>query len=195
VRASDEPNLAGRHVEGRLEIIFQLSRNQLEASASRDTATGFPAITNNGLVLQIVTRWGIDGNERPVFVHQVELMDTPKHIVPAVLRLEGSRHGERIGGIEDTILYFSVLHKTFELFPRFVDWEAALTNFCVAVALDGNGVCCGASDPPETAKRVHDGNGSDCGKFSSELEFVDRFHALRMRLMSKAIRLRFSDVK
>jgi hypothetical protein len=196
VRAFDEPNLAGRHVEGRLEIIFQLSRNQLEASAGRETAiSGFPGITNNGLVLQIVTRWGTDGNERPVFVHQVELMDTPKQIVPAVLRLEGSHHGERIGGIEGTILYFSILRKTFELFPRFVDWEAALTNFCLAVSLDGNGVYCGASDPQEMAKRVHDGNGNDCGKLSGKLEFVERFRALRMRLMSKVIRLRFSDVK
>jgi hypothetical protein len=63
------------------------------------------------------------------------------------------------------------------------------------VSLDGNGVYCGASDPQEMAKRVDDGNGNDCGKLSGKLEFVERFRALRMRLMSKVIRLRFSDVK
>ena len=196
VHACDDPNLSGRHVEGRLEIIFQLSRNPPEASASRETVIpALPGITNDGLVLQIVTRWGTDGNERPVFVHQVELMETPKQVMPAVLRLARSHRGERIGGIEDTILYFSTLHKTFELFPRFVDWEAALASFCLAVSRDGNGVRRGTSDRPEAVKRLHAGNGNDCRKFSSELEFVERFRALRMRLMSKVIRLRFSEQK
>jgi len=189
VGAVSDPALAGRRVEGRLEIIFQLSRDQREASAGGATAIlGAAGITNDGLLRQTVTRWGADANEGPVFVHQVEVMATSEQSVPAPCLAE-SRRQERIGGIDDTTRYFAILHRTFELLPRFVDWEAALAGFCRAV---GNGTDCRASNLPERTNHLDARLANDCADRMSEPELGDRLRSLRERLLSKTVRARFT---
>jgi hypothetical protein len=184
VYAFGQQDLASRHVDGTLEIIFQLSRSQLEASAG--VIWGLPGMASNGLVQQTVTRWRTDRNDPPLFVHQVDLMDTSKQVLGA--NAPSSHRSERMGSVEDTMLYFLILRRTFELFPRFVDWEAALTNFCLPVSPN-----CGALDGLEAVKCLRAGNGNDCSDVTGERELADRFHALRVRLMSQIVRLRFIE--